>query len=40
LLEQEMDRMRKECARVVEMERFKAKKLEETLQEKGKVGNI
>lgn len=35
-----MDRMRKECARVVEMERFKVKKLEETLQEKGNGGSI
>lgn len=36
MLEQEIDRIRKECSRVLEMERFKMKKLEETLQEKGK----
>jgi RNA polymerase-interacting CarD/CdnL/TRCF family regulator len=35
MLEQEIDRIRKECSRALEMERFKIKKLEETLQEKG-----
>jgi hypothetical protein len=32
LLEKEIERIKKECIRLVEMERFKMKKIEETLQ--------
>ena len=30
-----MDRVKKECVRIIEIEGFKIRKLEETLQEKG-----
>jgi hypothetical protein len=32
-----MERIRKECIRIVETERFKNKKLEEIIQEKGSI---
>ena len=35
LLEQEQERTKKECGRLLEAERFRAKRLEESLIEKG-----
>jgi hypothetical protein len=34
-MQQEIERIKKECYKILEMERFKQKKLEEIIQEKG-----
>ena len=32
MLEKELERIKKECYKIIEMEKFKGKKLEETIQ--------